>query len=162
MFERKLSDYEITVWSLFVSSLILLFFSFMLKIRSFVDIQNYIFNFDNLLVINILGISFGFIVGFGIRFIFRQRIMSGSPWDNIFDEMVKGAWILIKAKTGDEILGKVFRTSRGSSEREIVLTEPKKVERKKSKGIPDLKEIDGKVLINGKDVNMIIIYNPDN
>jgi len=162
VFERKLSDFEITVWSLFVSNLLLMLFSYKLNIRSFIDLQNYIFDFDNLLVINILGISSGFIFGMIIKLFFRPRILHGSPWNKVFEESEeKGAWVLIQTKTGSEILGKVFKTSITPSDREIVLMEPKKIERKGVGTKPCLKEIDGKVLINGKNISMIIIYNPE-
>lgn len=158
IFEKKKSDFEITIWSLFVSSALLALFSRILNIRSFIDLQNYIFYFDNLLVINILGISIGFIIGIIIKLFFKPGILRGSPWNSVFDESAeKGAWVLVQAKTGIEILGKVIRTSVSPSDREIALTEAKKV----VNGM-DLEELDGSVLINGKDINMIVIYPPEN
>lgn len=157
MYERKLSDFEITVWSLFFSSALLLLFSYVLNIRSFIDLQNYIFYFDNLLVINTLGISSGVIIGIIIKIFFRPRILRGSLWGDVFG----GSWALVRTKTVGEILGKVLGASRDPSEREILLTEPKKVVRNGEGDISDLVEIDGKVLINGKEINMIIIHNPE-
>ena len=161
MFERKLSDFEITVWSLFMSSIILIMFNFLLGINSFIDMMNYMFYFDRLFIFNVIGICIGVIAGFIIKIRFRKRILSGSPWDNSFDNVVKGAWILIKMKTGEEILGKILRSSRGPSEREVLLTEPKFIKRKNDDIPPELKEIDGNVLINGKDMNLTIFYKED-
>jgi len=158
MFERKLSDFEITVWSLFVSSTILILFNFILGINSFVNMMNYIFYFDKLFIFNVVGICIGVIAGIIIKKYFRKRILPGSPWDNSFDNVVKGAWILIKMKNGEEILGKILRSSRGSSEREVLLTEPKFVKRKKDDIQSELKDVDGNVLINGKDINLIVFY----
>lgn len=161
MFERKLSDFEITVWSLFVSSIILIMFNFLLGINSFVDMMNYMFYFDKLFIFNIVGICVGVLAGIIIKIRFRKRILLGSPWDNSFDDVVKGSWVLIKTKTGEEILGKIFRSSRGPSEREVLLTEPKYVKRKRDDALPELKEIDGNVLINGKNMNLIVFYKKD-
>ena len=65
--DRKLSDYETIIFSLFISSVILISFGRYLQLETFEDIYTLLIKFSFLINSNIWGIIIGLLVGVFLR-----------------------------------------------------------------------------------------------
>jgi len=132
--DRKLSDLETTIWSVFFSVIILIPFSTITQLDNIDKIRDGIFIPVNMFILLAIAVGSGFLGGF-ITKQFRKRYHHGAAWDNIMENYLKGgSWITVFTKTGDEFKGKYNMASVSEeAKREIIMSQPIQISRDDNK-----------------------------
>lgn len=161
--ERKLSDFETVVWSLFISLLIYTVFSAITGISDVDSIRDGIFLPNNLMLILGLSLTFGFLPGVLLRYGFRKRIVRGDCWNVCMARVKskKSPWVIVYTEKGLEYKGRlhIFGTE-GEHPRELVIEKPKLIQRNNEGKV--LKEIKmgSEILFLQKDIRRIVFLQP--
>ncbi len=126
--EKQPSDFEATVWSLFISLAIYAVFGFATGLNNFDLIR------DNIFVPYYLAIIFGLAFGFGVvpgitaRVLFRRGIRSGDCWESCLRSgSQKGGYVLIFTSDGKEYKGELRLAGYSEAPKEIVISNPKMI-----------------------------------
>jgi hypothetical protein len=130
--ERKFSEFEITVWSLFMSLVIYAIFSYITGINNIDSIRDSIFLPTNLSIVMGLSLLFGIIPSLVTRFLFRKGVTRGDCWDTCMRHMEKKKhfWVMVHTEKGLEYKGRTYLYgTEGENNRELVIEEPKLIVR---------------------------------
>lgn len=132
--DRKLSDLETIIWSVFFSIIILVPFSAITQLDNIDKIRDEIFIPLNTFILLAITVGSGFLGGI-ITKQFRKRYHHGGVWDNIMENYAKGgSWITVFTKTGDEYNGQYNMASMSEEEkREIIMSKPIQIIRDNNK-----------------------------
>jgi hypothetical protein len=126
--ERKFSEFEMIVWSLFMSLIIYALFSSITGINNIDSIRDSIFMPINLTIVMSLSLLFGIVPSLVTRVLFRERVTRGDCWDTCMRNMekMKHYWVIVHTEKGLEYKGRthVYGTE-GENNRELVIEEPK-------------------------------------
>ena len=144
----KLSDLEITIYSLLCSLMIYVVFGFITGVTNIDEIRDNIFIPQNLFLILAFAVVPGIGIGYLARVLFRRGISEGDCWEKCFAATRKcGSHALIYTTDGKEYKGVVCIAGIGEdSPKEVVLNNPKLILRDKNFRI--LSEIiNGKVML---------------
>lgn len=125
--ETPFSDFETTVWSLFISLLIYTIFGVFTGIIGIESLRDNMFSPYNLAIILILSIAVGAIPGGIIKYVFRRHLSPGDSWDLCMGKASeKGAWVIVYTKNGLEYKGQLHWSGKGQvTPREITIRKPK-------------------------------------
>jgi len=135
-----LTDLETTLWSVFISLIILVPFSTITHLDTLDKIRDGIFIPINTFALLSISIGGGFLVGIILKQ-FRKNYHHGGAWENIMRNYAKGgSWITVFTKTGDEYNGQYNIASMSEEEkREIIISKPIQIirgtDKKKTKEI---------------------------
>jgi len=155
--EKRISDFETTVWSIFLSLFIYVFFSYITGISDIDSIRDNIFMPNNMLLITGLAILVGVIGGFSARWLFRKGIMAGTCWDACFRSAAQvGTYILIYTTDGKEYKGELWLAGLSESPKEIVIRKPKVILRDSNWRIIDEIEMGSVILFNEKNISRVV------
>jgi len=130
--ERKFSDFETVVWSLFVSLLIYMIFGAVTGISDFDRIRDAILLPSTLLMVLSLSLGFGFIPGGIVRYALRKRVVRGDCWDACMSraDSTNNRWVIVYTENGLEYKGRIhIYGTVGEYRRELVIEEPKLIQR---------------------------------
>jgi hypothetical protein len=157
--ERKFSDFEKIVGSLFMSLLIYAVFSFITGINNINTIRDLIFLPNNLAIILLLSLILGVTPGIITRYAFRQQVVRGDCWDVCMNRAIKNKnfWVLVYTELGSEYKGRLhlFGTE-GEHKHEIVLEKPKLIIRNEEGKVDKEFQIGSELLFLQKDVRRIV------
>lgn len=128
IFERKLSDFESTVYSLAVSLAIYVPFSFVTGLQNIDTIRDSIFVPSNLGFLLLLSVGSGVLVGVGVRRWARKSYKYGTPLDVLLQKLRKTGertlFAVIDTEDDTRFIGKFLLTGSGEQPRDIALYEP--------------------------------------
>lgn len=155
--ENQISDFETTVWSIFLSLFIYTFFTYITGLSDIDSIRDKIFMPDNMLLIIGLAILMGVIGGFSARLLFRKSIKAGTCWDRCFRSAAQvGTYILLYTTDGKEYKGELYWAGLSKSPKEIVIRKPKVILRDSKWRIIDEIEMGSVILFNEKDISRVV------
>jgi len=155
--EKRLSDFEATIWSVFLSLFIYAIFSYITGLSNIDLIRDNIFMPNNLLLIHGLAILIGGLGGGLARLFFRRSIKAGTCWDHCIKSAAKlGTYVLIYTTDGNEYKGELWWAGISEAPKEIVLRKPKLILRDPEWNIINEIEVGPVILFNEKDVSRIV------
>ncbi len=157
--ERKIPEFEMTVWSLFFSLGVYAFFSFITGINDLEIIKENIF--QPLYLFFLLGISLGFgaIIGVLTRCIFGKQIIPKDCW-YLFQEKLgeSGAYVIIYTQNGLEYKGKLHYSGREEAPKDVIIHNPKLILRNKNWNVIEEIEMGNELLFTEKDIARILFF----
>lgn len=122
--EQKFSDFETTIWSIFLSLFIYIPFSFLIGVSSIDAIRDTILSPKPLSYLIILTILFGFLFGAFVRYVLLKGIVGypGTCWDIAFEKVQeKGAYVLVYTDNNLEFKGKAHYSGKEDLPNELSL-----------------------------------------
>ena len=130
--EQRFSDFETTVWSLFVTLAIYSLYGALIGVSTIDDLGTYVsqpIHLGELLALTVGGTA---VIAAVIKVTFRKNVQIGDCWD-IFrlKPAAEGAWLIVYTVDGLEYKGTLHTVGWGRSKRELVLREPKLIVRDK-------------------------------
>jgi hypothetical protein len=130
--DRKFSDLETIVWSVFISLIMYSLYGLLLGFSSIDAFTSSIFQ-PLYLATLIVAIGLSAAVGFIVKITFRRTVQSGEVWDVFCDDHVAAAdWVTVYTKDGLEYKGRLLNYGFGESKKEITVLNPKLILRDKS------------------------------
>jgi len=162
IYERKLSDYPLLLWSLFFSLLIYAVFSWHTGISNFDEIRDTLLFPENLLKILTLGITFGIGSGLIGRFVRTRRgekIIPGDAWQASMRVASRsGCWVIIHTKDGKEYKGILHYTGGKGEPREISIRKPKLILRDNNWKVLNEIEMGKEIFFKEVDLQRIVFF----
>ena len=126
--ERKLSEFELGLWSIFLSLVILGIFSTLTNLTTIDGIRDRIFDPTYLTVLILLSIDLG--CGLGVcldLYVNRgKKRLRGDPWDIFFDRIdrMKGRDVVVFTSDSLEFKGWIGPSGREDDKHELILRNP--------------------------------------
>ena len=157
--ERKFSDFETVVWSLFISLFIYAVFSATTGISDVDSIRDGIFLPNNLIIVLGLSLIFGFLPGAIVRYGFRKRVVRGDCWDVCMTraESKKNPWVIVYTENGLEYKGRLhIYGTKGEYPRELVIEKPKLIQRNSEGKVLKETKMGSEILFLQKDIRRIV------
>jgi len=157
--ERKLSDLELVIWSLFVSVLIYFVFGLVTGLRDIDSLRDRIFFSENLAILLGLSLIFGIVPGFFVKRRFRRNVVMGSCWSlSLKNASKRISYVLVYTQDGLEYKGQLHYSGGVETAHEITIRKPKLVLRDKNWKL--LKEINmgEEILFGEEDIKRIIFF----
>jgi len=156
-YEKKISDNQTILWSLFFSLFIYSVFLYLTKMTDINEIMNIIFVPNYLILILTLGLLAGIIPGVMVRNQFRANIFTGDCWEASMEKASsQGSWVIVHTSDGQEFMGTLHYSGSGEDPREISIREPTKIIRKDDKVIE--KEWGKEILFSENDVKRVVVF----
>lgn len=159
--EKKISEFELIVWSLFISILIYTVFSFFSGLRDIDTLRDKILFSENLLAILGLSLVFGILPGLLVKYAWRRNIYIGSCWTRtlkVASERRSPIYVLIYSKNGLEYKGQLHYSGGKETAKEITIRKPKLILRDKNwKMLREIK-MGEEILFTEKDIQRIVFF----
>jgi len=158
--EKRFSDLETTIWSLFSSLVIIMFFGLITGINSIDTIRDRVFLPEHLMQIILLAILLGAIPGLIIKFTIRKGIYPGDCWELVMEKIGKrGGYVIVYTGDGLEYKGILhYYTGRGEGKKELTIRKPKLILRGKNWNVIEEIEVGKEILFTEKDVKRVVFF----
>jgi len=157
--ERKISEFETVVWSLFLSLLIYMIFGAATGISDFDSIRNAILLPSTLFMVLSLSLILGLLPGGIVRYALRKQTVRGDCWDVCMNraDSTNNRWVIVYTENGLEYKGRlhVYGTE-GEYRRELVIEEPKLIQRTSDGKVKYEIETGKEILFLQKDIRRIV------
>ena len=123
--DRKFSDFETIVWSVFISLIMYSFYGWVAGIGSIDALSGSIFQPIYLATL-IVAVILSAIIGSLVKMGFRKTVEAGDVWDGFCKDHVAVAdWIMVYTQDGLEYKGRLASYGFGESKKEINMIDPK-------------------------------------
>ena len=158
-FDRKLSDFDITVYSLMLSLIIYLPFTLFTGLSTLDRIREAILFPSTLGWLLLLSIVMGIGPGFVVKLMFRRGFFVGNVWQGIIGRIPKNVYpifVLVDTVDGKEILGQLHSVGTGDQPKDVLLFEPKLIIRNKTLIVEKRLDLGKELFIPEKDVRRVI------
>ena len=130
--DKKFSDFEIIVWSVFISLMIYSFYGSVTGITSIDALASSVFQ-PAYLVTLILAVLISSLIGLIVKVGFRRTVEVGDVWDAFCGRHVADSdWVTVYTKDGLEYKGRLSSYGFGESKKEIAMSSPKLILRDKT------------------------------
>lgn len=157
MREKKLTDFETTVWSLSASLAVYAVFGYITGLDNIDLIRENIFIPVNIVLLFGLATIFGGCFGAMSRMLFRRGYRSGDCWEACFKSAAaKGSYILVYTADGKEYMGELFLAGVSESSKEITLRNPTVILRDSEGYVLSDFEIGKNILFKESDVRRVV------
>lgn len=157
--EKNFSDFETTIWSIFLSLFIYIPFSFLIGVNSIDAIRDTILSPKPLSYLIVLAILFGFIFGAFVKYVLLRGVVGypGSCWDIAFGKVQeKGAYVLVYTDNNLEFKGKASYTGKEDLPRELIIKDPKLILRDDKMNVVEEKEWGKEILFTEDDIKRVV------
>ena len=154
--EKKLSDYQMVIWSVFVSLIIYVIHGYFTGITDVNLIKENLLLPTTLLSVLGLSVVFGIVPGMIVRFAFRGNIVRGDPWHAVIKKATEGAWVNIFTVGGQEYSGYLNYIGGKDCSKEISIREPLFVKRDAKGKISGEIKMGKEILFTEKDIGRIV------
>jgi len=157
--ERKFSDLEFTVWSIFFSLLIYVPFSLSTGLNNLEAIRDGIFLPWNFVLLIIYTMVVGTALGFAMK-PFRKGIHIGSSWDLAVKKMGRkeNVFIIVYTESGQEYKGLLHYADFGEGKKGLIMKNPKLILRGQNWNVLDEVEVGREILFSEKDVRRVLFF----
>lgn len=160
MREKEISQFELTIWSLFSSLGIYALFGFITGLFNLELIEANILNPLNLVIIFGLAIIFGFSAGLIVRFSYRRGYYSGDCWEKCMKAAASaGSYVLVYTSDNKEYKGELLFGSISEAQKEIVIKNPKLITREPNLEVKSELELGKNILFIESDIRRIVYLN---
>lgn len=158
---QKFSDFEMTVWSIFLSLIVYVPFSFFTGLTSLDAIRDQIFLPQSFMFLIVFTLGVGVIPGAALR-LFRKGITVGTTWDLVVQKVRqrKGGYVLVYTEDGSEYKGKLHYVGSGEevSRSSLIIENPKLVRRDKDWVVIEEIEMGGEMLFTNNDIRRVLFF----
>jgi hypothetical protein len=154
--EKKISDYQMVIWSVFVSLIIYVVHGYFTGITDVNLIKEKMILPINLLSILGLSMVFGIVPGLIVKFAFKSNVVRGDPWLATMKKAAEGAWVNIFTVGGQEYSGYLNYIGGTDCPKEISIREPLLIKRDSKGKISDEIEMGKEILFTEKDIARIV------
>jgi len=157
--ERKMSDLELVIWSLFISMIIFSLFGLVTGIKDIDSLRDKILFSENFLFLFGLSLALGIIPSLIVKKRFRRNVGRGNCWTtSLNNASERVSYILVYTQDGLEYKGKLHYSGGEETPHAITIRKPKLILRNKNWKV--LREIDlGKeILFREKDIKRIVFF----
>jgi len=130
--DRKFSDFETTVWAIFITLIVYSFYGWVAGISSVDALAASVF--QPIYLVTLIGaVIIAAAVGLLVKVAFRKTVEAGDAWDAFFKDHVAVAdWITVYTQDGLEYKGRLASYGFGESKKEINMINPKLILRDKT------------------------------
>lgn len=158
--ERKVSDYELVVGSLFFSLFIFTLFSYMNGITNIDDITQNMFSLKYIVEIMGMGLAIGVVPGLIIRLYYRRKkYVEGPTWQASLKMAGKdGCWIIVHTTDGSEYKGILHYYGGKNMPNEISIRKPKLILRDEDSFVKNEFPFGEEILFTEKDIKRIVFF----
>lgn len=157
MREKKLTDFETTVWSLSASLAVYAVFGYITGLDDIDLIRENIFMPVNITLLFGLAIAFGGCFGAISRVLSRRGYRSGDCWEACFKSAAaEGSYVLVYTADGKEYMGELCFAGVSESSKEITLRNPTVVLRDSEGCVLGDFEIGKNILFKENDVRRVV------
>jgi hypothetical protein len=123
--DKKFSEFETVVWSVFISLMIYSFYGSVTGNNSMDAIAGSVFQ-PAYLVTLIIALTISIGIGSIVKVAFRRTIEVGDVWDAFCGRHIKvGDWVTVYTNDGHEYKGRLSSYGFGESKKEISIRNPK-------------------------------------
>ena len=130
--DKKFSDFETIVWSVFISLMIYSFYGSATAISSIDALAGSIFQ-PAYFVTLVLAVVISSLLGLFVKVGFRKTVEAGDVWDAFCGRHIGvGDWVTVYTKDGLEYKGRLSSYGFGESKKEITMSNPKLILRDKT------------------------------
>jgi hypothetical protein len=155
-FDRKLSDFDMTVLSFVASLIVYVPFSYLTSLDSIDKIRDAVLMPQNIILLLSLSVAIGLFPGLAVKKLFRSGYFPGTVWDSIVRNIPKEpVFVLVHTALGQEIMGQLDSVGTGGSPKELRLLQPKMIIRDKSYEAAKELRLGKMMFISEKDVQSI-------
>ena len=129
-FDRSLPENETILLSLFVGFVILGIYNYGNTTADLETILKEIFLTQNMFKIVVIATLPAILLGFTVRKIYRDKVISDDVWELSFkNASKKGSWIIVYTNDGEEYMGALHHNSGSDEPREVTIRDPIKIVR---------------------------------
>lgn len=154
--EKKLSDNQLVIWSVFVSLVIYVINGFLTGITDVNVIKETIFLPTSLLSILGLSLILGIVPGLIVKYFFRSDAVRGDPWCASMKKAKEGRWVNVLTVGGQEYSGYLHYIAGAECQKEISIREPLLIKRNSVGKISSEEDMGREILFTEKDVARIV------
>lgn len=155
-FDRKLSDFDMTVLSFIASLIVYLPFSYITSLDSIDKIRDVVLMPQTIAMLLSLSVVIGFFPGLVVKILFRARYFYGPVWDSIASGVPeKDVFVLVHTVLGQEIMGRLHSIGTGGSPKDVRLIEPQMIIRDKSYNARKKIRLGKEMFISEKDIQSV-------
>ena len=157
--ERKLSDYELVIWSVFLSLLIYSIVSWHTGVTNIDNIRDNMLLPENLLLTLSLSLLFGVGTGYAVKFALRKNIIRGDSWQVSMKIAGKeGAWVIIYTTDDCEYKGALHYFGGVESPKEVSIREPILIVRDKQMNVTKEIPMGEEILFSEKNIARVVFF----
>jgi hypothetical protein len=157
--ERKISDYQLVIWSAFLSLLIYGGFGWHTGISNLDDIRDSILLPGNLVNILMLSLLLGVVPGLVLRIAFRRNVVRGDSWEAAMREASKtGSWVTVYTSDGYEYMGTLHYSGMKDFSKEVSIRNPILVYRDSKGNLEEEVEFGKEILFSEKDILRMVFF----
>jgi hypothetical protein len=158
--EKKISDLELVIWSLFISVLIYFIFGLFTGIKDIESFRDKILFSENLAILLGLSLIFGIIPSFIVKKGFRRSVVKGNCWNlSLKNASKKISYVLVYTKDGLEYKGQLHYSGGEETPQEITIRKPKLILRDKNWKVLREIEMGKEILFRESDIKRIVFFN---
>jgi hypothetical protein len=155
-FDRRLSDFDMTVFSFIASLIVFVPFSYLTSLDSIDKIRDAVLMPQTIALLLSLSAAIGLLPGLVVKRGFRSRYFLGTVWDSIASDLPeKDVFVLVHTVLGQEIMGRLDSMGTGDSPKELRLLEPQMIIRDKSYKARKKLRLGKQMFVSEKDIESI-------
>ena len=156
-YDRKFSDFDMTVISLVLSLVIYVPFSYLTSLDSLDKIKQAALMPQNIMLLLALSVTIGLFPSLVGRKLFRQGYHPGTVWSSIVKNMNRKEpnFVLVHTALGQEIMGQLDSVGTGDTAKELRLLQPDLIIRDKNSEATRKLRLGKLIFISEKDVQSI-------
>ncbi len=155
--EKRFSDLEVIVWSIFGSICIYVVFSAMSGGFSIEQVKGNVFDWQYLSRLMFLSVFGGAMVGGLGRLLFRRGLFPGNCWEVAFNQIrLKGSYVLVYTEDGRDFKGMVKHYTAGEPPYQLLVEKPKLILRDEKFNVLSELEYGKRVLFTGNTIKEVV------
>lgn len=156
--DRKLSDFDMTVYSFIASLVVYVPFSYLSSLDTIDKIRDAVLMPQTIASLLSLSIILGLGPGLIVKRLFRHRHSAGSVWDSLAKELPeKDVFVLVHTGLGQEIMGRLESVGTGDTPKDIRLLEPKLIIRDKNQVAKNEIALGAQVYLSAENIQSVSI-----
>jgi hypothetical protein len=156
-FDRKLSDFEMTVLSFALSLVTYIPFSYVTSVDSLDKIRQAALMPQNITLLLSLAVAIGLFPGLLVKRLYRRGYHPGTVWDSVVQNInpKEPVFVLVHTAVGQEIMGQLDSVGTGDTAKELRLLQPKIIVRDKDYEATRQLRLGRQMFISEKDIQSI-------
>jgi hypothetical protein len=155
-FDRKLSEFDMTVLSFIASLIVYIPFSYLTSLDSIDKIRDAVLMPQTIALLLSLSFAMGLFPGLVVKKWFRPKYVHGTVWEAVVkDQPEKGVFVLVHTVLDQEIMGKLHSIGTGDSPKDMRLLDPVMVIRDKGLNARKQMRLGKEIYLSEKDVQSV-------
>jgi hypothetical protein len=156
-FDRKLSDFDMTVLSFIASLIVCLPFSYLTSLDSIDKIRDAVLMPQTIGLLLFLSLLIGFVPGLLVKMALRRRYFYGGLWNSIADQIPEtDVFVSVHTVLGEEIMGRLHSVGTGDSPKDVRLVDPVMIIRDKGQKATKKMRLGREMFISEKSIQSIV------